>query len=128
MSVNDLDYVAEMFAAISKNNIQEFKACFSPGAVIWHCDDEIELDVDAVCGIMGGLHAASVRGSVAYREQRVVHAGQLCFVQHVLTSQLCAGGQLRVPAMMRIELDDAGLVARIEEYYDSRAIDCLKPE
>lgn len=120
----ETDHVARMFAAVSQGDMTAFKACFAPGALIWHNDDEIEQDVEAVSALLGHLHASS--RSVSYEEQRIVRSGNVLFVQHVLTAPLNSGGELRVPAMMRIELADGGRVARIEEYYDSRATDCLK--
>ncbi len=118
------DCVERMFAAISRGDMAAFKTCFTPGALIWHNDDEKEQDVDAVAAVLGHLHAASQ--SVAYEEQRIVHSGNVVFVQHVLRAPLTSGNTLRLPAMMRIELGDDGRVARIEEYFDSRATDCLQ--
>lgn len=125
MSAPEPDYVSRMFAAISQRDMAAFKACFCPEAIIWHCDDEIERDVDAICTVIESLLAASVDDTVAYTEQRIVRAGKQYFVQHVLVADLHSGERLRVPAMMRIDTDDHGRVMRIDEYYDSRDVDCL---
>lgn len=119
------DHVAAMFAAIQQGDMDALKACFTPGGVVWHNDDELEVGIDEVCANLGQLCAAS--GGITYEDQRTVRAGNLCFVQHVLTAQLHSGDSLRVPALMRVETDSEGLVARIDEYYDSRTTDCLKP-
>jgi ketosteroid isomerase-like protein len=124
MDNNESDHVTRMFAAISRGDMPAFKACFAPGALIWHNDDEKEQDVDTVAALLGHLCASST--SVTYKEQRIVHCDDVLFVQHILTAPLKTGGELRLPAIMRIGLADDGRVARIEEYYDSRATDCLK--
>ena len=120
----DTDHVARMFDAITRGDMAAVRACFAPGARIWHNDDEVECDIDQTCAVLGFLCDSSK--SVAYEDQRIVRTGNLRFIQHVLTAELLSGQTLRLPAMMRVEVSDDGLVTRIEEYYDSRATDCLK--
>jgi len=117
--------IARMFAAISRGDMDEFRACFTANAKVWHADDELAKDLDTVCVGLSGLHAASKEDSVAYTEQRIAQCEDTFFVQHVLKAELMSGATLRLPAMMRIDTDGHGLITRIEEYYDSRATDIL---
>ncbi|WP_371663034.1 hypothetical protein [Streptomyces sp. NBC_00280] len=57
--------------------------------------------------------------------RRITTVGSQAFLQHTLTAALHSGGRFRMPAMMRLEIDSEGLVARIEEYFDSRVLDSL---
>ena len=117
------NHVAAMFTCIVAGDMAGLRGCFAPGAVVWHNDVEAELHVDAVVEVLSGLCAAT--SSLAYENQVTTQIGRLHFIQHVLCGDLVNGGVLRMPAMMRVETDDAGLVTRIDEYYDSRATDCL---
>ncbi len=116
--------VNRMSDALEKGDMEAFGACFSTEALIWHNDDEVERGVDEVSATLG--YAFSLSTSVRYLDRRIVRTGNLYFVRHVLTAELRSGKTLRLPAMMCIETNADGLITRIEEYYDSRALDVLK--
>lgn len=119
----DFSVVDRMFGAIEKGDMDELRTCFAPGALSWQNRNEKDLDVDTVIAILGRLCAVStVR---AFEDQRSTVVGSQLFRQHTLTAVLRSGRQLRLPVMMRVEVDSGGLVARLEEYYDSRATDVL---
>ena len=120
-----VNHVNTMFSAIEQGDMDTFKACFTPDGVVWHNSDEIEQAIDDVCTGLAQLHAASTK--LTYEDQRIVRADNLYFVQHVLTAPLKSGGMMRLPAMMRIETNGEGLITRLDEYFDSRATDCLMP-
>lgn len=122
----DVDYVGRMFRALEQADFDTFRSCFTDDAVVWHNDDLIERNMDEVCAILAGFRAEST--DVQYEDQRIVGIGDVRFVQHVLAAKLRSGKQFRMPAMMRIALNGAGRISRIEEYYDSRATDCLRDE
>lgn len=113
-----------MFPAIEAGDMDALRACFAPGAVVWHNDDEKEASIDEVCANLGGL--SEMTGGLVYVDQTITRAGNKTFSKHVLTANLPGGGKLRVPALMQIETNDEGLVTRIDEYYDSRTTDCLQ--
>ncbi|ATY12066.1 hypothetical protein CU254_17545 [Amycolatopsis sp. AA4] len=122
-STTDFSVVDRMFGAIEKGDMDELRTCFAPGARAWQNRNEKDLDVDKVIATLSRLCAMStVR---AYEDQRSTAVGSQLFRQHTLTAVLRSGHQLRLPAMMRVEVDSDGLVARLEEYYDSRATDVL---
>ena len=116
--------IQKMYAAIEQGDMAAFKTCFTPDARVWHNDDETDQDIETVCKGLMYLHTVST--NIDYKERRLASMGNLHFVQHVLTADLKSGDKLHLPAMMRIETDDSGLIVRLEEYYDSRATDCLK--
>lgn len=121
------DHVVAMFTSIMAGDMVAFQRCFVPGAVLWHAHDEVEQDVPAAAAVLGFLCASS--SCVEYLDQRIVAVGNLRFIQHVLSADLKQGTRLRLPAMMRVEVAEDGRVARVEEYFDSRATDCLfKPQ
>ena len=118
-----VNHAAAMFPAIEAGNMDALRKCFAPGAVVWHNDDRKDADIDAVCQGLSGLCDASEW--VRYENQEIVQTGNLYYSKHDLTAQLKSGERMLVPALMRIETNEDGLVTRIDEYYDSRATDCL---
>lgn len=119
----DFSVVSTLLAAIEKGDMDEVRRCFAPGALTWHNFDEIEQDVHAMAAMLGHLCALST--SRAYEDRRITTVGSQAFLQYTLTAVLHSGGRFRMPAMMRLEIDSDGLVARIEEYFDSRVLDSL---
>ena len=117
------EVVDRMFSAIESGDIDTLRACFAPGALVWHNDNEADQDIDTVVDILGKLCAFSTRRS--YEQRRTTVVGRVTFQQHVLTADLLSGKTLHLPAMMRIEVGGDGLIVRIDEYYDSRATDVL---
>ena len=113
------DYVARMFTAFEEGDMAALRGSFAPGAVVWHNHDEVEQNVDEVCEELGQFCEATT--GLTFKDQRIVRQGNLCFVQHILVARLSSGAEFRLPAIMRIELNDGGLVKRIDEYFDGRA-------
>ncbi len=123
MNDRQRDLVSQMFTAICTGDMASFKTCFAPGAVVWHNDTETESDIDSSAVALGGLHSASHR--LEYENQRINAVDSVFYVEHIFTAALKNGKSLRLPAMMRIDVNAEGLIERINEYYDSRATDVL---
>ena len=119
----DFSNVSRMLDAIEKGDMDELRRCLAPGALTWHNIDEVEQDVDTSIAVLGNF--CTISTSRAYEDRRVTTVGSLAFLQHTLTATLRSGAQFRMPAMMRVEVGSDGLVARIEEYFDSRVLDGL---
>jgi ketosteroid isomerase-like protein len=115
----DVRVVGTMLDAIERGDMDEFRRCFAPSALIWHNFDEIEKNVDTVVAILS--HICAVTTSRTYAERRVATVGSQAYLQHALIATFRSGRKVRLPAMMRVEVDSDGLVGRIEEYFDSRA-------
>jgi hypothetical protein len=126
--LNDTDFsvLGRMLDGIEQGDLEVLRRCFAPGALVWHNDDETEQDVDQVIASIRGLCDLST--SRSYRDRRTATVGAQAFIQHTLTATLNSGRQLRMPAMMRVLVDADGLIERLEEYLDSRAVDCLAEE
>lgn len=119
----DFSAIDMMFKAIEQGDMDSLRTCFTPDALIWHNFDGVDADVDTTVAILGGLCAAS--SSRSYEDRRRTTVGSLAFLQHTLTAELPSGDRLVLPAMMRVEVADNGLISRIDEYFDSRATDVL---
>ena len=115
--------ITRMFAAIENGDMDTFKSCYTPDAVIWHNHDGVEQNIDECAAGLAFLCSATT--NLAYQDQRIVRHGNLYFVEHILTAQIKSGGEFRLAAMMRLETNDDGQITRLNEYFDSRAIDCL---
>ncbi|MFF1299550.1 MULTISPECIES: nuclear transport factor 2 family protein [unclassified Streptomyces] len=119
----DFSVVHTLLAAIEKGDMDEVRRCFAPGALTWHNFDEIEQDVHAMAAMLG--HLCDLSTSRNYEDRHITTVGSQAFLQYTLTAALRSGDRFRMPAMMRLEIDSDGLVARIEEYFDSRVLDSL---
>ena len=113
----------QMYDAIEAGNTELLASCFAPGALGWHNDNPKWEDVRASFPLLKALHDSATE--VKYLDRRVTEVGNTRFVQHVLTASFPSGDAMYLPIIMRVDLDDQGLVVRFEEYYDSRATDCL---
>lgn len=122
----DFGVVDRMLDAIERGDMEQLRACFATGAESWHNSDEATQTVDETVGLISYL--CTVSTSRSYQDRRVTTAGSQAFLQHTLTAVLKSGNQLRMPAMMRIVVNADGLVERLEEYLDSRDVDCLAEE
>jgi ketosteroid isomerase-like protein len=119
----DVAVLDRMLGSIEAGDIDALRTCYTPDAVVWHAHDEVEQDVDTFTAVLAGLCAVSTRRSYEHRRRTVV--GRVAFLQHVLTADLVSGDTFRLPAMMRVEINEDGLVFRIEEYFDSRPLASL---
>lgn len=122
----DFSVVDRVLEAIERGDMDAMRACFTTDARAWHNSDEIEQTVDEMIGLISYL--CSVSTSRAYNDRRMATVGSQAFLQHTLTATLKSGNQLRMPAMMRMVVNSDGLVERLEEYLDSRNVDCLAEE
>ena len=115
------DMIVRLYDSLEQGDFTTFSTCFAPGAQIWHNVDEQAQDMDDAAVVLQLL--AKVSNGVWYKERRHMQIGNVVFLQHVLTAALKSGDELRMPAIMRVELSDEGKIARMEEYYDSRHAD-----
>ena len=63
---------------------------------------------------------------IKYTNQTITAVGNLRFSKHNFVTGLPNGSEASAPVLMRVELDDDGLITRLEEYIDSRALDFAK--
>ena len=115
------EVIGRMYSSLESGDFARFETCFTPDAKIWHNVDEQVLDMPVAQIQLEQLARGS--NKVAYLERRAFQLGNMVFLQHVLTAALKSGAEMRLPAMMRVELSDDGLIAWIDEYFDSRGVD-----
>lgn len=118
-----MDLIDKMYRSVEQGDMDALATCFTPDAAIWHNVDET--DKSLATAAMALSHLCQSANRVSYENRKQMAVGNLRFVQHVITADLKSGKNMRLPGMMRIELSDDGLISRIEEYYDSRALDPL---
>ena len=129
MSVqSDLDHETETLAAafigaIEQGNIPRLHELCSKDVVIWHNDDNREVDLDHVARILSWL-ATNVRGLRYADVRRRAFAGGYV-QQHVLTGIAPSGDELHLPACLVMHVSE-GVVTRIEEYLDSAGVAVLR--
>lgn len=129
MSVqSDLDPETEtlataFIAAIETGNIPRLYELCSKDVVIWHNNDNLEVDLDNVARILTWLHA-NVRDLRYADVRRRAFAGGYV-QQHVLRGVAPSGDELRLPACLIMHVSD-GLITRIEEYLDSAGVAVLQ--
>lgn len=129
MSVpSDLDpetetLAADFIAAIEQGNISRLYELCSKDVVIWHNNDDQEVDLDHVARILSWL-ARSVRELRYADVRRRAFAGGYV-QQHVLTGMAPSGSQLHLPACLIMHVS-GGKVTRIEEYLDSAGVAVLQ--
>jgi ketosteroid isomerase-like protein len=129
MSVqSDLDLetetlAADFIAAIEKGNIPRLYELCSKDVVIWHNNDNQEVDLDNVARILTWL-------STHVRELRYAEVRRRAFAggyvqQHVLKGVAPSGAELHLPACLVMQVSN-GLITRIEEYLDSAGVTVLQ--
>jgi ketosteroid isomerase-like protein len=121
LSTTDFGVVNDMFAAIERGDIDTVRRCMAPDALTWRNHNEAEDDVDAVVALLAHLCANSTRR--AYEDRRMTTVGSPAFLQHTVTATFRSGQLLRLPVMMRVQVNSDGLVQRIEEYVDWRTLE-----
>lgn len=129
MSVqSDLDPATEelasaFIAAIEQGNIPRLHELCSEDVVIWHNDDNKEVDLDRVARILSWL-STNVRDLRYADVRRRAFAGGYA-QQHVLTGIAPGGADLQVPACLIVQVSN-GAITRIEEYLDSAGVSVLR--
>jgi ketosteroid isomerase-like protein len=129
MSVqSDLDHETEtlaaaFIAAIEQGNIPRLYELCSKDVVIWHNNDNLDVDLDHVARILSWL-STNVRELQYADVRRRAFAGGYV-QQHVLTGIAPNGAQLQLPACLVMHVSD-GAITRIEEYLDSAGVAVLQ--
>ena len=121
----DFSVIETMVRAIEQGDMEALRTCFTPDARVWHNYDGVELDVDGTIAGLASLCEQSHRRT--YEKRRMTTVGRLAFLQHTLAVELDSGKRMELVAAMRVEIGPEGLISRIEEYFDSRALDVLGP-
>lgn len=112
------------FDAIEAGDVETARRCYAPDARIWHNTEEQAQDVSTNLKVLRGLIAVTTRRR--YLDRRLtVHPGGFA-QQHVLLAERLDGPCLRLPAALICAVAD-DRITRLDEYFDSRALDAWNP-
>jgi ketosteroid isomerase-like protein len=119
------DQIADrLFAAIERGDIEAVRALYSPDAVVWHNNDDVEQDVAQNLATLGWVIANLADRSYDDVRRQATATG---FVQqHVLRFTRSDGTRQGLPACLVVACDhEAGTITRIDEYIDSAQLSRL---
>ena len=108
------------FDAIEAGDAEAALACYAPGAEIWHNTDSLTQDVAANGRTLRWLIGATTTRRYLERRLEVFDGGFL--QQHVLEAEREGYPTLRLPACLVCRVE-GGRITRLDEYFDSRALD-----
>jgi ketosteroid isomerase-like protein len=113
---SNLDLCDQLFSAIMRGDIDAVRAIYSPDAVIWHNNDQIEETPDRNLRVLGWV-TKNIK-DLRYEEMRRHETPSGFVQQHVLRGIAPNGTALEVPACIVCEVKD-GRITRLDEYLDS---------
>jgi ketosteroid isomerase-like protein len=122
--MSDAAALPKLIAAIEAGDVDAARACYHPGAVIWHNNDQVEQTVDENLRVLGWL-VRTFPGRVRYTEVQRLVDGDREVEQHVLEITKEDGSVVRIPACIVVTVDADGLVTRLDEYLDSASFAAL---
>lgn len=104
------------FAAVTSGDIDAVRACYAPGAVIWHNTDGVSQSVDENLRVLRWI-AQNVR-DFRYEDVRCQPTPTGFVEQHMTCGASPSGKEFAIPACIVCTVVD-GLVTRLDEYLDS---------
>jgi ketosteroid isomerase-like protein len=113
---SNLDLCDQLFSAIMRGDIDAVRAIYSPDAVIWHNNDQIEETPDRNLRVLGWV-TKNIK-DLRYEEMRRHETPSGFVQQHVLRGIAPNGTALEIPACIVCEVKD-GRITRLDEYLDS---------
>jgi ketosteroid isomerase-like protein len=113
---SNLDLCDQLFSAIMRGDIDAVRAIYSPDAVIWHNNDQIEETPDRNLRVLGWV-TKNIK-DLRYEELRRHETPSGFVQQHVLRGIAPNGTALEIPACIVCEVKD-GRITRLDEYLDS---------
>ena len=111
-----LDFAERFVGAIQSGDVDTVRACYAPGAKLWHNTDDVEQTVDQNMAVLGWF----IR-TLPDRNYRVIRREALkdgFLQQHVLEATLPDGTRWSMFACCVIRMEN-GLITRLDEYLDS---------
>ena len=111
-----LAFAERFIGAIESGDVAGVRACYAPGAVIWHNTDDVEQSVEQNIKVLEWFMRA-----LPDRHYRVLRREALSdgfLQQHVLEATLPDGTRWQMFACCVIRME-GGLITRLDEYLDS---------
>ena len=111
-----LDFAEKFVGAIQAGDTQAVRACYAPGAKIWHNTDNIEQTVDDNMKVLDWFIRTLPDRNYRVLNREALKSGFL--QQHVLEATLPDGTKWKMSACVVVTMKD-GLITRLDEYLDS---------
>jgi ketosteroid isomerase-like protein len=118
-----LDFAKGFVNAIETGDVAAVRACYAPGARIWHNNDGIEQTVDENVRVLEWFIAKLPDRH--YRIQRLTALADGFLQQHVLEATLPDGVKWKLHACVVVRMEN-GLITRLDEYIDSGEAKALR--
>lgn len=108
--------LAEKFThAIEEGDLEGVRACYAPGAAIWHNFDNADQTVEENLKVLRWLVRALPERKYNILRRIAISGGYL--QQHVLSGRRPNGEVFSMPACLVVQVAD-GRITRLEEYLD----------
>jgi ketosteroid isomerase-like protein len=104
---SNLDLCDQLFSAIMRGDIDAVRAIYSPDAVIWHNNDQIEETPDRNLRVLGWV-TKNIK-DLRYEEMRRHETPSGFVQQHVLRGIAPNGTALEIPACIVCEVKDGSI-------------------
>ena len=111
-----LEFAERFVNAIQTGDVPAVRACYAPGAKIWHNTDDIEQTVDDNIKVLDWFIATLPDRNYRVLRREALKDGFL--QQHVLEATLPDGTPWKMYACVVIKMEN-GLITRLDEYLDS---------
>lgn len=111
-----LDFADRFVGAIQAGDVPTVRACYAPGAKIWHNTDNIEQTVDENVKVLEWFMRTLPDRNYRVLRREALKDGFL--QQHVLEATLPDGTKWKMSACVVIKMEN-GLITRLDEYLDS---------
>jgi uncharacterized protein len=116
-------FAAAYCEASRSNDAQSLLAMSAPDAVVWHNFDDVEATMAHTTKTMAWLHRNVTDLAWQDINLRPTVDG---FVWQALMTGVAKGGPLRVHTCVVVTLNEAGMLARLDEYLDPAATSVLR--
>jgi ketosteroid isomerase-like protein len=112
------DVAESLFGAIENADIALIESLWAPDVAVWHSGDAHDNDRARALRVIAWFINRTVARSYDVLDRRVFDGG---FVQqHILHATGTDGAVIALRVCIVIEVDDAGLITRIDEYFDPK--------
>ncbi|MEO0494804.1 MAG: nuclear transport factor 2 family protein [Actinomycetota bacterium] len=109
--------VAQRFIdAITVGDADAARACYAPGAEIWHNFDNVTQSAEENIALMNAMTKRVADRRYVVRRLEPIEDGYL--QQHTLELVLPDGQEISTEAVAIVTVNDDGLIARIDEWLD----------
>jgi ketosteroid isomerase-like protein len=111
-----LSFAEGFVGAIQSGDVPAVRACYAPGAKIWHNTDNIEQTVDENVRVLEWFIRTLPDRNYRVQRREALKDGFL--QQHVLEATLPDGVKWKMSACVVVRMEN-GLITRLDEYLDS---------